>query len=160
MRSFTRRVASIVTPILAAVALGACGGGTGAPAKAAYAREVNAAQSKFALTVSDASQASEQGDRSLKRQQRLLQRFHAAIEDVVRDLRNIDAPSEVSKEHGKLVSVMSSYGEEIGRADEAMRNPTPLGFQQAKQRVGIASRSVSAQVNAAIAAINVKLRGD
>jgi CHASE3 domain sensor protein len=159
MKRFTRRVASIVMPILAVVALGACGGGTGTQEKNAYAREVNAAQTKFALTVSNASQDS-RGDRSLTQQQQLLRRFHTAIESVVRDLRNIDAPSEVSQEHNQLVSVMSSYGDEIGRADETMRNPTPLGAEQAKQRLASASRSVSTQVNAAIAAINVKLRGE
>jgi hypothetical protein len=159
MTRVTRRVASTVMPILAVVALGACGGGTGTQEKNAYAREVNAAQTKFALTVSNASQDSG-GEPSLRRQQRVLRRFHTAIEDVVRDLRNIDAPSEVSKEHSQLVSVMSGYGDEIGRADEAMRNPTPLGTQQAKDRLDSASRSVSAQVNAAIAAINVKLRGE
>jgi hypothetical protein len=157
MKRFTRRVASIVMPILAVVALGACGGGTGTQDKNAYAREVNAAQTKFALTVSNASQGS---GGSLRQQQQLLRRFHTAIESVVRDLRNIDAPSEVSKEHNQLVSVMSSYGQEIGRADETMRNPTPLGAEQAKQRLASASQSVSTRVNAAIAAINVKLRGE
>jgi hypothetical protein len=158
MTRVTRPVASIVTLLLAVVALGACGGGTGTQAKNAYARQVNAAQSKFAEAVANASQGSER-DRSLRRQQQLLRSFHAAIEGVVRDLRNIDAPSEVSKEHNELVSVMSGYGDEIGRADETMRNPTPLATEQAKQRLASASRSVSAQVNAAIAAINVKLSG-
>jgi hypothetical protein len=162
MRRFariTRRFASIVTLVVAVVALGACGGGTGTQDKNAYAREVNAAQSKFAEAVSNASQGSER-DHSLRRQQLLLRNFHTAIEGVVRDLRNIDAPREVSKEHDQLVSVMSGYGDAIGRSEETMRNPTPLATEQASQRLAAASRSVSAQVNAAIAAINIKLRGE
>jgi hypothetical protein len=158
MTPVMRRLASIVTLVLAVVALGACGGGTPTQEKNAYARKVNAAQSRFAQAVSNASQGSER-DRSLRGQQLLLRNFHTAIEGVVRDLRNIDAPSEVSKEHNQLVSVMSGYGDEIGRSEETMRNPTPLGTEQAQQRLATASRSVSAQVNAAIAAINVKLSG-
>jgi hypothetical protein len=160
MTQVTRRVASIVAPILAVVALGACGGGTGTQEKNAYAREVNAAQTKFAETVSTAAAEDATGEQGLSRQQRMLRRFRAAIADVVRDLRNIDAPSEVSKEHDRLVSVMSGYGDEIGRADDAMRNPTPRESQVVRQRLASAQRTVSAQVNAAIAAINVKLRGE
>ena len=54
---------------------------------------------------------------------------------------------------------MSGYGDEIGRASEEMRNPTPRGAQLVKQRLDAAQRSVTTQVNTAIAAINVKLRG-
>ena len=63
MARVTRRVASMVTLVLAVVALGACGGGTGTQEKNAYAREVNAAQTKFAEAASDASHDSG-GDRS------------------------------------------------------------------------------------------------
>jgi hypothetical protein len=159
MARVTRRVASIVTLVLAVVALGACGGGTGTQEKNAYAREVNAAQSKFADTVSTAAAEESKKEPSLTREQRTLRRFRAAIDNVVRNLRNIDAPSEVSKEHDQLVAVMSGYGDEIGRAGEAMRNPTPREAQLEKERLISVRRSVTAQVNAAIAAINVKLSG-
>jgi hypothetical protein len=158
MAQVTRLGASIVTLILAVVALGACGGGTGTKEKNAYAKQVNAAQTKFAATVSAAA-ADSKGERSLSRQQRSLRLFHTAIEDVVRDLNNIDAPSEVSTEHEQLVSVMRGYGDEIGRAIELMRNPTPRVAQEAKQRLDAAQQSVNARVGATIAAINVKLRG-
>jgi hypothetical protein len=159
MTRFTRRAAAIVTLILAVAALGACGGGTGTEERNAYAKQVNAAQTKFAVTVSTTADESG-GARSLRRQQRTLERFHSAIEDVVRDLRNIDPPSEVSKEHAELISVMRSYGDEIGRTSEAMRDPTPRGLQLAQQRLNAARQSVNARVNAAITAINVKLRGE
>jgi hypothetical protein len=160
MKRFTRRVASIVMPILAVVALGACGGGTGTQEKNAYAREVNAAQTKFALTVSNAASEESKGKQGLTGLQLTLRRFRTAVDGVVQDLRSIDAPSEVSTEHEQLVSVMSGYGDEIGRTIEEMRNPTPRVAQLARQRLDSAQRSVTTQVNAAIAAINVKLRGD
>ena len=159
MARVTRRVASIVTPILAVAALGACGGGTSTKEKNAYARQVNAAQTKFATTVSTAASKESKGERSISSLQLTLRRFRAAIEDVVRDLRDIDPPSEVSEEHGQLVSVMSGYGDAIGRTIEEMRNPTPREAQLARQRLDSAQRSVTARVNAAITAINVKLRG-
>ena len=68
MARVTRRVASTVTLILAVVALGACGGGTSTAEKNAYARKVNAAQTKFASTATMASQGAD-GDTSLRRQQ-------------------------------------------------------------------------------------------
>jgi hypothetical protein len=163
MSQVTRRVASTVTLVLAVVALGACGGGTPAQEKNAYAREVNAAQTKFASTVSTAASEESKGAQGLNRLQLTLQRFRAAIDDVVRDLRRINAPSEVSKEHAQLVSIMSGYGDDVRRAGDAMRdamrNPTPREAQLARQRLDSAQRSVTAQVNAAIAAINVKLSG-
>ena len=159
MTRVTRRVASTVTLILAVVALGACGGGTSTNDKNAYARKVNAAQTKFASTVSTAAAEEAKGEQGLTRLQLTLRRFHTAVDGVVRDLRNIDAPSEVSTEHGQLVSVMSGYGDEIGRTIEEMRNPTPRVAERARQRLDVAQRSVTARVNAAIAAINVKLRG-
>jgi ElaB/YqjD/DUF883 family membrane-anchored ribosome-binding protein len=159
MARVTRRVASTATLILAVVALGACGGGTSTKDKNAYAQQVNAAQTKFASTVSTAASEESKGERSLSRLQLTLRRFHTAVDGVVRDLRNIDAPSEVSTEHERLVSVMSGYGDQIGRTIDEMRNPTPRVAERAKQRLDDAQRSVTAQVNAAIAAINVKLRG-
>jgi hypothetical protein len=160
MARVTRRVASMVTLVLAVVALGACGGGTGTQEKNAYAREVNAAQTKFAMTVSTAAAEESKGKQGLTRLQLTLRRFRTAVDAVVQDLRSIDAPSEVSKEHEQLVSVMSGYGDEIGRTIEEMRNPTPRVAQLAKQRLDSAQQSVTAQVNSAIAAINVKLRGE
>jgi predicted outer membrane protein len=160
MARVTRRVASTVTLILAVVALGACGGGTSTKDKNAYAERVNAAQTKFSSTVATAASEDSKGKRSLSRQQRTLRRFDAAIANVIRDLRNIDAPSEVSQEHDRLISVMIDYGDEIEGAGEAMRNPTPRESQVVRQRLAAAQRSASTQVNAAIAAINVKLRGE
>jgi len=158
MARVMRGVASIVTPILAVLALAACGGGTSTKEKNAYAQSVNAAQRKFASTVTTV--AKQTGPKSsVSQQQRTLRRFQAAIVGVVGDLRRIEPPSEVSKEHEQLVSVMRGFGNDIGQANEAMRHPTLRAIELAKRRVATATRSVNARVDAAVAAINVKLNG-
>ncbi|MEA2149648.1 MAG: hypothetical protein QOD69_1478 [Solirubrobacteraceae bacterium] len=158
MARLTRRVAATSTAIVAVLALAACGGGTSTKDKNAYARKVNAAQQRFASTVSTVDQAS--GSKSsIAVQQRTLQRFKRAIDGVVGDLRRIDAPGEVAKEHDRLVAVMQGFDNDIGQASDALRNPTTTAIAQAKQRVGLATRSVNGKVNAAISAINVKLKG-
>jgi hypothetical protein len=159
MARLTRRLASIAAAVVAVAARAACGGGgTSTKDKNAYAEKVNAAQTKFASTVTTVSQ--DGGSRnSISQQRKTLRRFQAAIESVVRDLRAIDAPSEVTKEHQQLTNVMTGFGKAIGEANAAMRNPTPRGIEQAQQRVSAATQSVNARVNAAIAAINVKLKG-
>jgi hypothetical protein len=155
MRRFVLTAAALV----AAVALVACGdSGTSTKEKNAYAEKVNAAQTKFATTVTSVSQSGGASN-SISRQRETLRRFEAAIESVVRDLNAIDPPSEVTKEHAQLTRVMSGFGKAIGDANAAMRNPTPRGIEQAQQSVATATQSVNARVNAAIAAINVKLKG-
>ncbi|MCA1698070.1 MAG: hypothetical protein LC790_03875 [Actinobacteria bacterium] len=159
MARVTRGVASIVTPILAVLALAACGGGTSTKEKNAYAQSVNAAQTKFASTVETVTH--EGGPKSsIVEQRRTLLRYEAAIVDVVDDLRRIDAPSEVSREHGQLVSVMRRFANDIGQANDAMRSPTSRAIESAKRDLKSATQSVNARVGAAVAAINVKLRGD
>ena len=158
MARVTRRVASIAAALVAVLALVACGGGTSTKDKNAYAEKVNAAQTKFAETVTTVSQQGGSKN-SISQQQKTLRRFETAIEGVVKDLRAIDPPSEVSKEHEQLTSVMSGFGKAISDANAAMRNPTPSAIDQAQARISAATQSVNARVNAAIAAINTKLKG-
>lgn len=158
MARVTRRVVAIVTALLAVTALAACGGGTSTKDKNAYAKKVNAAQTKFAQTVSTVDQQSGSAG-SISQQQRTLQRFKRALDGVVGDLRRIDPPSEVAKEHEQLTSVMVRFRSDIGQANAAMRNPTPQGIEFAKRRLDSVTKSVNARVSAAIAGINVKLRG-
>jgi hypothetical protein len=158
MARLTRRLASIAAAVVAAASLSACGdGGTSTKDRNAYAQKVNEAQTKFASTVTTVSQTG--GQNSIRQQQKTLKSFQSAIESVVRDLRAIDAPSEVTKEHEQLTSVMTGFGKAIGDANAAMRNPTPRGIERAQEQVATATQSVNARVNAAIAAINVKLKG-
>ena len=158
MARLSRRVAATVTALVAVVALAGCGGGTSTKEKNAYAREVNAAQQRFATTVSTVAQQTGKAN-SIRQQQRTLQRFDTAIQGVVKELNAIDPPSEVTKEHAKLTSVMTGFGKAIGQANDAMRNPTPTRIETAQRDVATATQSVNARVSAAIAAINAKLRG-
>jgi hypothetical protein len=159
MARVTLRVASIATAIVAVVALAACGGGgTSTKDKNAYAEKVNLAQNKFATSVSTVDQQA--GSKSsITLQQRTLRRFKGAIDGVVGDLRRIHAPSEVAKEHDRLIAVMTSFGRDIGQANDALRNPTSGGIELAKRRLRTVTQSVNTRVAAAITAINVKLRG-
>ncbi len=156
----TRRVTAVFTVLAAALALAlaACGGGTSTKDKNAYAEKVNVAQQKFALTVSTVS--GETGAKNtIREQQRTLQRFEKAIDGVIKDLRGIDPPSEFTAQHQKLTDVMTGFGKAISQANDAMRTPTPVGLAKAKAELATATRSVNSRVAAAIAAINLKLRG-
>lgn len=159
MTRLTRRFAATVTAFVAVLALAACGGGTSTKEKNAYAQEVNSAQQRFASTVSSVAQGTGAGN-SIRQQQQTLQRFETAIAGVVKELNAIDAPSEVTQEHERLTTVMTGFGEAIGQANDAMRNPTAKGIETAQRDVATATSSVNARVSAAIAAINAKLRGD
>ncbi len=159
MARVTRRAASIAAALAAVLALNACGGDASSTKdKNSYAQKVNTAQTTFAETVTTVSQ--ESGSKSsISRQQKTLRRFETAIESVVKDLRAIDPPSEVTKEHEQLTAVMSGFGKAISDANDAMRNPTPRAIDQAQERIAAATQSVNSRVNAAIAAINSKLKG-
>jgi len=158
MVRITRRFALTAAAVLAAVALVGCGGGTSTKDKNAYAEKVNAAQTKFASTVTTVDQQSG-SQQSLSHQRATLARFKSAIDAVVKDLRGIDPPPEVAKEHARLVAVMTDFGSRIRQADSALRDPTPAGITRAKQQLTSVTQTVNARVAAAIAAINVKLKG-
>ena len=158
MTRVPRRMVAAVTPILAAFLLAACGDeGTATKDRNAYALKVNEAQTTFARTVTNVAQGAG-AKSSISQQQRTLKRFESAIEGVVSDLRGIDAPAEVTKEHAQLIKVLSSFGGDISQANDAMSNPTPRTIESAQRRVQAATESVNTRVNAAIAAINAKLK--
>jgi phage-related tail protein len=159
MARLLRRGALVCMAILAMWTLAACGGGTSTSDKNAYAKKVNAAQTKFAETVTTVSGQGGSKTNSIRQQQATLVRFQTAIEGVVKELRAIDAPPEATKEHERLTAVMAGFGKAIGDAGKAMRNPTPSGIELAKRSLATATQTVNARVNAAIAAINLKLRG-
>ncbi len=123
----------------------------------AYAEKVNEAQTTFATTVTDVAQGAG-AKSSISQQQRTLKRFESAIDGVVSDLEAIDAPTEVTSEHARLITVLSRFGSDISQANDAMSNPTPRTIESAQRRVQAATQSVNTRVNAAIAAINAKLR--
>lgn len=150
---------SLVALVLGAIALSACGDdGSSDEAKNAYVNEVNAAQTGFASTVTSVSQQITSKS-SPAQDRRTLERFEAAIADVVEQLRAIDVPKDVEAEHEQLVSAMTDFGSEIRKATAALRNPDTRSIAEAQRAITTATQTVNGQIDAAIAAINSKLRG-
>lgn len=153
------RIVSLLAVLLGAVALSACGDGANSrEAKNAYVREVNAAQTGFASTVTSVSKQITPKS-SANQDRRTLERFETAIEDVVKQLQGIDVPGDVETEHTQLVSAMTDFGDEIEKATAALRNPDTRSIAEAQRAITTATQTVNGQIDAAIAAINSKLNG-
>ena len=153
------RILSLIALLTGAIALSACGDETNSrDAKNAYVRQVNAAQTEFASTVSSVSQRITPKS-SAGQDRKTLQSFETAIEDVVAKLEKINVPSDVAAEHKQLVAAMTDFGTEIKKATDALRKPDTRSIAEAQRTVASASQTVNGQIDAAIAAINSKLNG-
>ena len=151
------RMLALVALLSGATTLVACGGDDSRDEKNAYVREVNAAQSEFAERVSAVSQQITP-ESSPARDRRTLERFETAIDSVVEQLRAIEVPEDVEAEHEQLVEAMTEFGNEIDKATTALRDPDARSIAEAQRAVTAATQSVNGQIDAAIAAINSKLR--
>jgi len=150
----------ILVPLLlavAALALAACGGEDDQKAKNAYVGEVNAAQNEFADTVQTVSERITPKSSS-SQDRKTLEQFQAAIADVVKNLRGIDVPDGVGSEHDQLVAAMSGFGDQIEEATTALRNPDSTKIAEAQRTIQTATQTVNLRIDAAIAAINSKLK--
>lgn len=150
------RIAPLLSLLLAAMLLVACGGSAERERKNAYVREVNAAQNEFAETVTDVSERITNKS-SPKQDRKTLRSFEAAIEDVVAKLRAIDVPEDVQAEHKQLTEAMAGFGTEISKATDALDRPTTRSIAEAQRAITTATQNVNGQIDAAIAAINSKL---
>ena len=153
------RILSLVALMLGAIALVACGGdeSNGREAKNAYVRAINTAQTDFATTVTTVSQRITPKS-SAGEDRRTLERFETAIDEVVTKLRAINIPSDVEAEHRQLIAAMTDFGTEIRKATQALRDPDTRSIAEAQRAITTATQSVNGQIDAAIAAINSKLR--
>ena len=142
---------------VAALALAACGGEDDQKAKNAYVGEVNAAQNEFADTVQTVSERITPKSSS-SQDRKTLEQFQAAIADVVKNLRGIDVPDGVGSEHDQLVAAMSGFGDQIEEATTALRNPDSKKIAEAQRTIQTATQTVNLRIDAAIAAINSKLK--
>jgi gas vesicle protein len=142
---------------LAAVGLGACGGGDEREAKNDYVKQVNTAQNEFAANVTTVSQRITKTSSS-KEDRKTLEQFQSAIDDVVTDLKAIKVPGDVKSEHAQLVGAMSGFGAQIRSAVSALRNPNEATIDAARRTIQTATQTVNVRVDAAIAAINSKLK--
>lgn len=144
--------------LLGAIALSACGDdGDSRETKNTYVNEVNAAQTGFASQVTTVSQQITSKS-SPSQDRRTLERFEAAIGDVVKQLRDIKVPKDVKTEHAQLVSAMTEFGSEIKKATAALRDPDTRSIAEAQRAITTATQTVNGKIDAAIAAINSKLR--
>lgn len=144
----------LVALVLVLAALSSCGGETAKGED--YIGQVNQVQMDFAATVQKLS-SSITGGSSSTDDRRTLQRFSTAIDDVVGDLRRIDAPREVVPEHRRLVAAMQGYGTEVDQATRVVSDPSKQRLAAAQRRLAQATTTVSAKINTAIDAINSKL---
>lgn len=153
------RIMWLVALLLGAIALSACGDeGTSREEKNAYVSAVNGAQTAFASTVTTVSQQITSKS-SPEQDRRTLERFEKAIADVVEQLRGIDVPKDVEAEHQQLISAMTDFGGEINKATAALRDPDTRSIAEAQRAITTATQTVNGRIDAAIAAINSKLRG-
>jgi hypothetical protein len=152
-----RALISVVLIVATAIGVSACGGADEAKQRNTYADEVNRAQSSFA-----------QSFRTLSRRitstttpgqgRRTLQGFEDAVDNVVTDLRHIEAPSDVQPLHRRLIREISGYGREIRKAKLAFATGAPQRILRAQSALVSATTQISARINRTIAAINRRLQ--
>jgi len=138
--------------LVAALALGACGGDN--EERNRYVRELNVVQKRYADTVEKISVTKTS---SVRQDERSLARYEAAITDTVVALRGISAPPEVASEHRRFVSVWVRLRDDVAQASEAIRNPTPRGIERAQRRIATANDLFNEGSRRASAAIDAKL---
>ncbi len=148
---------SLVALALAAIALGACGGGAdNREAKNTYVRDLNAAQQQFA---SDATTVSQQGKASsLGQYRRTLGRFEKTIADFAAKLRGIEVPGVVQEEHEQLVAALTKFGADFKQVKGVLNNPNARSLREAQNAIATATQRANARIEAAAAAIDSKLQ--
>lgn len=142
---------------LVLVVLGAAGCGADTEARNAYVDAVNRSQTRFARTferlatrITPTSAAAQDA--------RTLEGFQRAVGVIVGDLRAIEVPEQMRAPHDQLVGAVGRYGDEIRRARAAFASSDRQKVVAAQNRLRGAIATVSARIDAAIAAINRKLR--
>jgi hypothetical protein len=154
-----RRIAPLLAGLLAIAAVAGCGASQGNTTKDknAYVKQVSAAVTKFASTVTNVSEsitpASPTGE-----DRRTIRGFEAAIKDVIGTLQTIKVPSDVSKEHGLLVAAMTGFGKDIAAAGRAMRTQTVSAIAEGQRELRAATITVNAKIRTATDAINTRLK--
>jgi ABC-type uncharacterized transport system auxiliary subunit len=150
------RIASLTLLLLAALVLGACGGGSNdIEAKNTYVRELNAAQTEFARSADDISKQRVPDRASAKI--RLVQRFTGAIDEIVGKLQDIEVPGAVRIEHQQLIDVMTGFRADVRKLTQTYRRGDRDKVEAAVSAFSAARAQVGARINAALEAINSKL---
>jgi hypothetical protein len=149
-------IAALMLLLLAALVLGACGGGSNdVDEKNAYVRELNAAQSDFATSADEVSKQRIPADTSAKL--RLVQRLTGAIDEVVQTMRGIEVPGDVRAEHQQLIDAMTGFRTDVQKLTQTYRGGDARKVSAAIVAFQAAQAQADTRVNATIAAINSKL---
>src|SRR5918996_1602535 len=141
-----RGLLTMLLVVAAAVGLAACGGDKAAEERNAYADQVNRAQNNFAESFKSLSKRITRTT-TPGRGRKTLQGFEDAVDNVVTDLRRIDAPSDVQPLHRRLISEISGYGREIHKAKLAFATGAPQRILRAQSALVSATTQISARIN-------------
>ncbi len=151
------RTALLVVLLAACAALTACEG-TSADAKNAYVREINAAQDRFATSVTQATRLITP-ESSPAQDRRTFDRFQAAIVDVIGTLRAIEPPDDVEREHAQLIAALTGFADDIADARKSIRAHTTTAIAEGQRKLGAATITVNEKLRRVTEAINEKLSG-
>jgi hypothetical protein len=151
-----RRFLSVFVAVAAALGAAGCGDDS-AKQRNAYADAVNRAQSDFAQSFKSLSRRIT-STTTPGQGRRTLQGFEDAVDDVVEDLRAIDAPQDVQPLHRRLITEVADYGREIRRAKRAFATGAPQRILDAQSKLVSATTQISSRINRTIAAINRQLQ--
>jgi hypothetical protein len=151
-----RRLLTVLLAMVAAIGIAGCGDDS-AKQRNAYADAVNRAQSDFAQSFKSLSRRIT-STTTAGQGRRTLQGFEDAVDDVVADLRAIDAPTDVQPLHRRLITEVADYGREIRRAKRAFATGAPRRILDAQSKLVSATTQISTRINRTIAAINRQLQ--
>src|SRR5919107_2903704 len=151
-----RRLISVLVAVAVAIGVAGCGDDS-AKQRNAYADAVNRAQSDFALSFKSLSRRIT-STTTAGQGRRTLQGFEDAVDDVVSDLRAIDAPTDVQPLHRRLITEVADYGREIRRAKRAFATGAPRRILDAQSKLVSATTQISTRINRTIASINRQLQ--
>src|SRR3954447_4337041 len=104
-----RGLLSVILVVAAAVGLSACGEDKAAEQRNAYADQVNRAQNDFAQSFKSLSKRITRTT-TPGRGRKTLQGFEDAVDNVVVDLRRIDAPGDLQPLHRRLIGEIAGHG--------------------------------------------------
>jgi len=130
--------------------------GCGGADPAQYVKEVNKAQLSFAKTFKGL-QADITPESSAEADRATLGRFQAATNKVVRQLRAIEAPDDVSGLHEDLIKEISQYGAAIDRAKQRYASNSPKEVLAARDELTASVGKTATEINTTIEDINKKL---
>lgn len=141
---------------MAVLGLQACGNDD-TEERNAYAERLNRAQGDFARSFRDLS-GEITSTTTPGEGRRTLQGFEDAVDEVVADLRRIQAPQGLGSLHSRLITEIADYGEEIRTAKEAYETRSPRKILDAQNALVDATTAISGRINRTIAAINKGLQ--